>query len=278
MMRDIPIYRSVAHLSGIDLFYMDTKTNGPAILCLHGLHGRAETWHDFIQRYGNRYRIIAPDQRGHGLSGKPVSRYTVEEFAEDAQQLLRHLSIDSAIVIGHSMGGKVAGYMAALYAEIVKAAALLDISAAGPDKPALVPLEQIPHQIPLTKDWPMPFSSLHQARRYIAEAAESELSYDYYMNSLFETVEGYRMQFSTQAIAAYYAHKENWYHILQQIQCPVLLVRAQGNEGIADEDYAAMQSALRNVQAREMSHPDHNVHLSDQALFYAYVDEWMETL
>jgi pimeloyl-ACP methyl ester carboxylesterase len=114
-MEKIKINRDIARLKSVDIFYRDTKTEGPAILCLHGRWGRGETWVDFIQHYGNKYRVIAPDQRGHGLSGKPISKYTAEEMAADMVELLEYLELDSVILVGHSMGGRVAGYLTALY-------------------------------------------------------------------------------------------------------------------------------------------------------------------
>jgi 2-succinyl-6-hydroxy-2,4-cyclohexadiene-1-carboxylate synthase len=271
------IYRNVAKLKSIDLFYLDTKSEGPAILCLHGRWGRAETWVDFIQRYGAQYRIIAPDQRGHGLSSKPVAKYTAEEMAEDLVGLLEFLEIDSVILVGHSMGGRVAGYFAALHPEFVTALAILDRSASGPAKPdRLPPLEQIPAVDPVAKDWPLPFSSFSEASGFIRQAMDSELSYQYFMNSLVETVEGYQMRFSSQAMAAGIAYDVDWFHLLPKIQCPVLLIRAQGGEAVSDEDFAKMQALISNCLAREMSHPDHNVHLGNKAEFYGYFDEFLK--
>lgn len=54
-MEKIKIRREIAKLKGIDIFYRDTRTNGPAILCLHGRYGRGETWMDFSQHYGKEY-------------------------------------------------------------------------------------------------------------------------------------------------------------------------------------------------------------------------------
>ena len=114
-MENVKIHRSMAKLENIDIFYRDTKTDGQAILCLHGRWGRGETWVDFMRHYGEKYRVIAPDQRGHGLSGKPIAKYTGEEMAADMVALLDFLNLDSVILVGHSMGGRVAGYLTALY-------------------------------------------------------------------------------------------------------------------------------------------------------------------
>ncbi|WBW95906.1 alpha/beta fold hydrolase [Oceanirhabdus sp. W0125-5] len=275
-MGKIKIYRDVAKLKSIEMFYFDTKTEGPTILCLHGRWGRAETWYDFIQHYGKQYRVIAPDQRGHGLSSKPISKYTAEEMAEDIIELLKFLNIDSVILVGHSMGGRIAGYLTSLYPEYVKALAILDRSASGLPKPNMVSLEEIPTCDPLTNDWSLPFSSLSEARKFIQQVTDSDLSYQYFMNSLYETVEGYKMRFSSQAIAAGIYNDEDWFHILPSIKCPVLLIRAKCHEGIPDEDFIKMQSLISNCVAGEMSHPDHNVHLGNKEEFYEYFDDFLK--
>ena len=277
-MEKIKVYRNIAKLKSTDMFYFDTKTQGPTILCLHGRWGRAETWYDFIKHYGKQYRIIAPDQRGHGLSGKPVSKYTAEEMAEDMIELLDFLKIDSIILVGHSMGGRVAGYLTALCPKYVKALAILDRSASGPAKSNMLPLDQIPTIDPLTKDWPLPFSSLSEAMDFIQQVTDSNLSYQYFMNSLVETVEGYQMMFSSQAMAAGMAYDENWFHLLSSIKCPALLIRAKGGEAISDEDFIKMQSLIPNCVAHEMSHSDHNVHLGNKEEFYKYFDEFLKRI
>ncbi|QWU13677.1 2-succinyl-6-hydroxy-2,4-cyclohexadiene-1-carboxylate synthase [Paenibacillus sophorae] len=275
-MEKTKIHRNIAKLKSIDLFYLDTKTDGPTILCLHGRWGRAETWVDFMEHYGQQYRIIAPDQRGHGLSSKPISKYTAEEMAEDITELLVFLKIDSVILVGHSMGGRVAGYLTALYPKFVKALAILDRSASGPAKSNLPPLDQIPTIDPLTKDWPLPFSSLTEAQDFIRQAMDSNLSYQYFMNSLVETVDGYQMMFSSQAMAAGIAYDVNWFHLLPSIKCPVLLIRAKDNDAVSDEDFVKMQSLIPNCLAHEVSHPDHNVHLANKEEFYGYFDELLK--
>ncbi len=275
-MAEVKIFRDVARLPGIEIFYRDTKTDGQTILCLHGRWGRGETWVDFMQHYGDTWRVIAPDQRGHGLSGKPVSKYTAAEMAADMTALLDYLRIRPVILVGHSMGGGIAGYMAAEFPEYVQALAILDKSASGPAKPNPLPLEEIQSVDPVTRDWPMPFASLAEAQACIRKAMESELSYRYFMNSLVETAEGYRMMFSTQAIAANIAYYEDWFHLLPRIQCPVLLVRAKGGEAVGDGDFSRMKSLLPGCMACEMSSSDHNVYLGNTTEFYGYFDGFLK--
>lgn len=274
-MGEVKIFRNTASLDNIDIFYFDTKTKGDAILCLHGRWGRAETWVRFIQHYGGKYRIVAPDQRGHGLSGKPLSKYTADEFASDAIALMDHLGIDSVILVGHSMGGHIAGYLAATYPERVKALALLDKSAAGPEKSSNSPVEQIAAIDPITAGWPLPFSSLTEARDYIRKETDSESSYIYFSNSLYEDRDGIHMMFSAQAVAANIAYYAQWFDLLPKIKCPVLLIKSKGEEIVTDDDFKKMQSLLSDCMACEMTSTDHNVHLANPNEFYGYFDRFL---
>ncbi len=275
-MEKVRIYRNIAKLKNIDMFYFDTKTQGLTILCLHGRWGRAETWADFIQHYGKQYRIIAPDQRGHGLSSKPVAEYTTEEMAGDVIELLNFLKIDSVMLVGHSMGGAVAGYLAAVYPKYIKAVAILDKSAAGPTEQNNLVLEKSQLIDPLTKDWPLPFATLNEAINFIKQATDSDLEYQYFMNSLVETVEGYQMMFSSEAMAVGMAHNEDWFYLLPDIKCLTLLIRASGHKAVTDKDLIKMQLLIPNCITREMSHPDHNVHLGNKEEFYEYFDEFLK--
>lgn len=272
------IHRHRASVNGIELFYLDTEASGDPILCLHGRWGRGETWAGFMRHYGDRYRVIAPDQRGHGLSGKPISRYTSEEMAGDAIALLDRLRIDSAIIVGHSMGGGIAACLAAHYPERAKALAILDKSASGPARPSALPLEGIEPVDPVTKDWPLPFASRLEAEAYIRGAMDSDLSRQYFLNSLVEDVEGYHLMYSDQAIAANIANYHDWYDLLPEIGCPVLLLRSGSHEAVPDEDFSRMKALLPDCMAFEMSHPDHNVHLGNPAEFYGYFDELLRRI
>lgn len=274
----LAVKRKSVEINGLKLFYRDTETPGPLLLCLHGRFGRGETWLDFIGQYSDRYRIVAPDQRGHGLSDKPRGKYTSEEMAQDAAALIEQLGCGPAIVIGHSMGGRVAGYLAALHLQAVAALVVLDQTAKGPETLSSLPLDQLPAKDRFTADWPLPFSSYAQAREYLLDKTQSEIRAAYYLESLIEREDGYYMLFSQQATSAIVEYQQDWFHLLNRISQPVLLVRAKDSVELSMADCKRMQNMLPSAQVTEVSRPEHHVYLSDPAEFYCALDSFLLSL
>ncbi len=90
---------------------VDRKARPPLFL-LHGAGGTHLDWPGDLRRLAG-WRAIVPDLPGHGRSDGP-GRQTVEDYAADMLALLDGLGLDSAVVIGHSMGAAI-GLMLALH-------------------------------------------------------------------------------------------------------------------------------------------------------------------
>ena len=81
----------------------------PVVLLLHGWFASGGlNWGATFESLSQHFRIIAPDQRGHGRGIRGWSPFRLEDCADDAAALLDALEIDSAIAVGYSMGGPVA--------------------------------------------------------------------------------------------------------------------------------------------------------------------------
>ena len=65
-----------------------------------------------VKEFSRDHRVIIHDYRGTGRSSKPSIDYTTKMFAEDIVALMDHLNAEDAIVVGHSMGGRVAQLLA----------------------------------------------------------------------------------------------------------------------------------------------------------------------
>ncbi len=98
-------------VNDITLHYVD-EGQGDPIVFLHGLGSCGDDWVLQAQFFAPRFRVIAPDLRGHGQSAKPAGPYSIAQFAADVTALLDALSIDSAHVVGLSLGGLVAQQIA----------------------------------------------------------------------------------------------------------------------------------------------------------------------
>lgn len=115
-----------AELSGARIFYQQIG-RGPDLVFLHGLAANHAFWFTRIAfALKQRYRLTLYDLRGHGRSSMPPSGYTSQQQAEDLAELMDHLRLQDAILVGHSFGGNVALHFATLFPERVRALVVAD--------------------------------------------------------------------------------------------------------------------------------------------------------
>lgn len=124
--------RRVTLPNGIELAYLKLgNPRGKPLLLLHGYTDSSRTW-SLLVPYLDRYRLIIPDQRGHGASAAPECCYGTIQMAEDARLLLDALTIERAAVAGHSMGSMIAIALAADRPERVDRIVLIGSTALPP--------------------------------------------------------------------------------------------------------------------------------------------------
>jgi esterase len=90
----------------ISLNYSEYGQGRPVII-LHGLFGSARNWQGIARSLAENHRVITPDLRNHGQSPH-VDSMSYDEMAHDVISLVNKLKLDDIILVGHSMGGKVA--------------------------------------------------------------------------------------------------------------------------------------------------------------------------
>jgi pimeloyl-ACP methyl ester carboxylesterase len=88
----------------------DTPDAGrPTVLLLHGWTVSADlNFFTSFDELSPAYRVVAPDHRGHGRGLRSEQPFSLEDCADDAAALLRHLGLGPAVVVGYSMGGAIA--------------------------------------------------------------------------------------------------------------------------------------------------------------------------
>lgn len=97
--------------SDTELDVVDTgPRDAPALIFLHGFPESHRTWRHQITHFSDRFRCIAPDQRGYRGSSKPqeVEAYTPDKLIGDVFQLADALGIGKFTIVGHDWGGAIA--------------------------------------------------------------------------------------------------------------------------------------------------------------------------
>jgi pimeloyl-ACP methyl ester carboxylesterase len=104
----------------VRMAYMDVtpqgQANGHTVVLLHGNNFAGFYFGvviDALRKEG--FRVIVPDQIGYGRSSKPIIPYYLADMARNTRSILQRLSIDKAMIVGHSMGGMLAARFASQY-------------------------------------------------------------------------------------------------------------------------------------------------------------------
>src|SRR2546425_1575670 len=118
--------RDVRTRDGVELVSWSWPGGDPPVLLLHGIGNYGRYWDLFADAIAGRLRLVAPDARGHGESGRPRDGYAPEDFVADALAVLDAAGIERAVVVGHSMGGLHSILLAASHPGRVQALAIVD--------------------------------------------------------------------------------------------------------------------------------------------------------
>jgi pimeloyl-ACP methyl ester carboxylesterase len=99
---------------------------GKPLVILHGLFGFSDNWQTHAKKFADYFRVILVDLRNHGHS--PWSdEFSYNLMAQDLHELIEELQLGSFLLLGHSMGGKVAMHYAQSYESRLEKLIVVDI-------------------------------------------------------------------------------------------------------------------------------------------------------
>lgn len=111
----------------MELFYRtEGNPSQPLLMILHGLYGMSDNWVTLARRYAEKFFVVLPDLRNHGLSPH-APEHTYEAMADDVEELITRFAPDSLSLMGHSMGGKVAMLLALRHPHLIRRLIIADI-------------------------------------------------------------------------------------------------------------------------------------------------------
>ncbi len=134
--------------NGVRLHYLEYGHGEPAIVVLPGITSPAITWEFVAEELAGDARLLILDIRGRGLSDAPEAGYALTDYAADAAGFIEALGMERPIVLGHSMGARIAVALGALRPEVVGGLIVVDPPLTGPGRaPYPTPLESFRQQL-----------------------------------------------------------------------------------------------------------------------------------
>lgn len=221
------------NIGGLTTHYLDYPGPEPAIVLLHGLSANANEFGGLIEAgLSRKHRVIAPDLRGRGKTGKPESGYSMGQHAADVIGLLDHLGLDRVVMGGHSFGALLTIYLAANFPERVIKAIVIDAAIVfHPDvvellKPSLARLARV---LPSANAYMSEMKGAPHVTGFWNDAIEG-----YFRAELQENSDG-TVQSLTSANAVEHALRgvqvEPWSELVARVKHPVLLLNATDGYG-----------------------------------------------
>lgn len=167
---------------------------GPPLLILHGLLGSSRNWHGTAQALAEKFQVAAIDLRNHGASPH-ADAMDYPAMAGDLAELLDEWRWPQARVIGHSMGGKLAMYLAAAHAERVESLLVADIAPAAYAPDAHLAVLDAMEAVPLAD-----IRNRQDADACLAEHIADRAMRLFLLKNLIATDDGYRWRVNLPAI------------------------------------------------------------------------------
>jgi pimeloyl-ACP methyl ester carboxylesterase len=225
----------------------------PAVLLLHGMSGCAPLWREVAERLAAEYEVIAPDLRGHGMSEKPDGPYTAEAMAADNLALMESLGIDRAALIGHSLGARVAWYVAFA---APKRITRLVVEDQFPDSRT----DAAAYWQQSLGDWPVRFSSREEAVDFLRRRGRTTAWWE---PSIIQAEDGswtwgFRLE-TLLRISRETAARDDW-PVVIRLRCPVLVIRGGASTHLTAETADLMAATIARCRLVTVDGADHWVH------------------
>jgi pimeloyl-ACP methyl ester carboxylesterase len=241
-----PESRRVPGADGGDIHLLEWSHDGVPLLLLHGFGNEAHIWDDFAPSVAPHYRTLAMDHRGHGDSDwDPEGRYDHDSMVRDVEFVTAALGIERLVLVGHSLGGRIATLFADRNAARMAGLVLVDI---GPDldprgvtriqldvasdqQPTFASVEEYARALTLAYPAGRPDALLRMARHGIRRREDGR-----YQLKMDPRLRGVGSTESPEAAAERgRAMSELLWKALARISCPTLVVRGAASDVLAPD-------------------------------------------
>ncbi|MFT6310853.1 MAG: esterase [Porticoccus sp.] len=245
---------------------------GPCVLVCHGLYGSLANFASLAKQLEKKYTVIRVDLRNHGKSPHTLVM-TQQAMADDLVLLLDELGISRAVVIGHSLGGKVAMTFAQQNPQLASGLVIVDIApveyAADSHNNVFSALKSVD----LTT-----INSRKDADEALAQhLAEASLR-QFLLTNLERTTNGFQWRINLDVLISEYQDIAAAPPVASAYVGAVALIKGSESTYINDAMLPAIKQRFPNCVVNTVSGTGHWLHAEKPVEFIVLVEEFLNTL
>lgn len=272
--------RSVLTQDGIQLRVTRSGPHASHGVCvfIHGHGEGAYVWQDCVRRLAHAFPIVTIDLRGHGDSDRsPQGSYDLHTYVADVVTAISTLKIESALIVGHSLGGQIAMHLAAReLRHMTEAAVLVDISP-NPDPECSAQIsarlvESLRHYASLDEyaNW------LLETRPLLAPSTAHRLA----QGALRACASGFECRLDPVVARTPGGARSarDWNSVLAAIACPTLVVRGAMSALVDAPAASAMAKTLRHGSLVTIPAAGHAVMTDNPEAFGVALEQFIRAL
>ena len=257
----------------VELHHVSQGDSGTEVLILHGLLGSSRNWATVARELGARHRVHALDLRNHG-SSPHTEPFTYDDLVDDvAAWIERHCDGPTA-VIGHSLGGKTAMFLACRHPDLVVRLAVVDASPC-PTEPRWQREFDAMRAIDMQG-----LGSRQQAEDFLQQRGIDDWAFRKFLTSNIERAEGgsYRWRINLRAL---HGSLPRIFEAMltpgDRFDGPTLLIRGGDSTFVPDADLDSIRLHFPRVAVRTIAGAGHNVHADTPREFMDAVAPFLAT-
>ena len=226
---------------------------GQAVVLIHGLFGSFSNLGLLARDLAQDHTVISLDLRNHGQSFHSDT-HDYQLMAQDVANLLSQLNIEPAMIVGHSMGGKVAMKLAEVAPQYVNQLVILDMAPVAYQvhrhKDVFQGLLAVAQQKPVTRQ---------QALDILAQHIEVDGVRQFLSKSLYKNDDVFTWRFNVTGLIENYTNILGWQEI-PPTDIPTLFVKGGDSDYLMPEHQAAVKRQFPRAKAHVLANTGHWLH------------------
>ena len=236
--------------------------SGQPLLILHGYFGMSDNWKSLGLQFAENFEVHLIDQRNHGRSFHS-DEFDYELLVEDLHNYIEQYNLQHVILLGHSMGGKVAMQFAVTYSELVNKLIVADIS----------PKYYKPHHEYILAALNSVNFSLHNTRKKVEEVLKIDVKEQNVIqfllkNVYWESKGKLAFRFNLQSLTENNSEVGDALISFTHFEGATLFLKGENSNYITKEDTLLIEAHFANSQVVTVKNAGHWLHAENPEQFY----------